>query len=179
MAGETSSSSLKWLVGILIAVAAAGGGITAWLKLIHPAPEPSPACDIAGHVYALNDEKPIPAVGIEYDGGSGKYVHAATTGIDGSFKFNCSDIKKQTFPLKLRLTRHDWSTAAAIQDEVNRNDEELNFFVEAKQGIPPIVYLRRIPPRLVSPPPAGATTGPSSQGSNKNAVVVGPPSGHR
>ena len=161
------------LLGTLIALAAAGGGIAAWYTLIHPSSQP---CHIAGSVYAT-DRTPIPAVSVEYEGDGGKYEYAATTGPDGSFKFNCTNIKG--FPLKLRLMSRDWSAPIPVADRVNQNEDALNFYIERAQGAPPRVYVGPPPgrsfngnnhPVVVVPPPPARRPDP-----NRNGVVIPPP----
>lgn len=159
---DGGNSSVKWLVGTLITLLAAGGGIVALLNYVHPTPTnpnsngsshatptpdngptstvtPTPrVCTIEGAVY--NDDadpkQPIPNVGINYipnQQNAGAYL--TTTGPNGQFKGDCAYINKNQFPLTLELSSPHWQgIASKTQEQVLENGKDnINIYVSLKE----------------------------------------------
>ena len=140
-----SPSTSRWLIGTIIAVLGAGGGIVALLNYIHPqqttdAPKPDPrgnsvvsaTCSVSGLV--LNDAPnypPLGAVKISYLPKDGKEpTYLTTTAPDGTFKSTCTDVDPQKFPLKLQLSRAGWVRPSDTEEHINREERAgINVYV--------------------------------------------------
>jgi len=136
MSGDSSSSTLRWIIGIVVALAVGGGGIAAWKTIFTPQPK---ACSISGNVYTKDDKNPVPLadVRIEYEW-QATHSYLTTTNRDGSFKCDCSRINPDAFPLKLRLSRKDWAHPTLVKDGVNANDDAVYLYVDATEQTTPI-----------------------------------------
>ncbi len=88
---------------------------------------PIAACEVSGFVY---NEDLTPAVGMQKvrlaylaaSPASSKPVPVATTGPQGNFRFNCSQIKAEAFPIHLRAT-----FSATGGDQSIESDDQLVF----------------------------------------------------
>ncbi len=155
-------SGAKWLIGTLIALLAAGGGIVALLNYIHPStpsggssppsdtrPAPSNAdagskvpptertCTIAGGVYNGDNDPPtaMPNVRINYLPNQGTAnVYLTTTGPNGTFKGNCAHIKSEEFPLTLELSSDHWQgvTSKTPERVEESGKDNINIYVSLK-----------------------------------------------
>jgi len=163
MSGDSGSSALRWFVGIVVTLAVGGGGIAAWKAIFTPQPK---VCSISGNVYTKDDKNPLPLpdVRIEYEWQATR-SYLTTTNRDGYFKFDCSKINPDAFPLKLRLSRKDWAHPTLVKDGVNANDDAVYLYVDTTEQTPPVVsHTPIVVPSVVVP--------------NRNGSI-GPPTGTR
>ena len=120
------SSGAKWLIGTLIALLAAGGGIVALLQYVRPSkpsgsgPSPAPwSCKLAGAVYNedTDTKDPIPNVWISYASGEPGSNRLAKTNREGEFRANCSSIKRSSFPITLEVSSPNWPGITTIKTD--------------------------------------------------------------
>lgn len=150
------SSGLKWLIGVVISLFAAGSGIVALLNYFGTSPQkpqgnfsssnttpdkfptPSPYCHIAGKVYNRDNNQPLPNVEVGYfriTQDKTDYAHdvksrLATTDVDGSFEADCSKIEDENFPLRLQLSSQNWQTVFQTNEYVQRGTRSgINLYV--------------------------------------------------
>jgi hypothetical protein len=134
---------LKWAVGIVIGLLAAGGGVAAWIGMFKPHPPPptyqapstsnqppveSPkpiVCSVSGRVLDSDTHQPIAAVEVGYlrltqdpnDWIHGVKSRLATSGPDGGFTCDCTAVEKDNFPLRILLKKNDWGKLTYQTDE--------------------------------------------------------------
>src|SRR5258706_11048129 len=117
--GSNSNTGwLKWLIGIIISLLAAGSGIVALLNYFNPRPLPATlqsqptsiqvVCHIAGQVLNTdNNNKPLPNIEVRYlrrnttgETQDQQYVRSrlATTNTQGNFDADCSTVEAVRCP---------------------------------------------------------------------------------
>jgi hypothetical protein len=153
MPGESNQSSgLKWLIGVVISLLAAGSGTVALLtyfgqkpqgnfnanNTIPSTPTPTSLCSIDGKVYNSDNNQPLANVEVGYfrrTQDKTDYDHdvksrLATTGVDGSFNADCSNIEAENFPLRLQLSSRNWQTTIQTNEYVRRGPRSgINLYV--------------------------------------------------
>ena len=159
---DSGTTGPKWLIGTLIALLAAGGGIVALLNYIHPStpssgssmsPDSRPPansgdnaakvtptariCTIEGGVYNGDNDPPtaMPNVRINYIPNQGTAnVYLTTTGPNGIFKGNCALVKSEEFPLRLELSSDRWQgiTSKTPETVQETGKDNINIYVSLK-----------------------------------------------
>jgi len=154
LSSEGCSGWLKWLVGILIAMLAAGGGIVALLSYINPPRTPTPlptaqptstavVCFISGTVYNKDNSQPLPNVLVSYfrfTKDRDEYSHGvrsqlATTDSKGHFEADCASTERENFPLRLVLSKSGWCIGSFQTDEyiqMGQRRTAINLYVSEK-----------------------------------------------
>jgi hypothetical protein len=129
-------SWLQWLVGILIALLAAGGGIVALLGYINqPPPAPTPVvCSLSGTIYNNDNNQSLPNIQVSYfritqdpsDYTHGVRSQLATTDTNGHFDADCSAVEPENFPLRLQLFGSGWCSIYQTNEYVQLGQRRTN-----------------------------------------------------
>lgn len=152
---EGCASWFKWLIGIVVAVLAAGSGIVALLNYLNPRQPPATAiprptatavvCFISGTIFNSDDNQPLSNVQVSYlriTQDNNEDTHRArskltTTDIHGHFEADCSSVERENFPLRLRLSRQGWCSEYYVTNEyvdLGKARTAINLFVSDKQN---------------------------------------------
>jgi hypothetical protein len=128
MAEETST--VRWAVGVLIALLAAGGGIAAIYNMFQPKtdgsnnssstssppvivvlPNANPTtpvtvktdCKVEGMIYNNENNAAMPKVKVYLVNKKNTEHYLVTNGADGKFAGDCSELSQEDFPQKLKI----------------------------------------------------------------------------
>jgi hypothetical protein len=78
-------------------------------------PSQTPSCEIAGHVYNSDDNKPLAGIRVFARNGTRAegWLPLASSGPDGSFQGSCVRFDQTAFPLHLGVTDDQWRCTPA------------------------------------------------------------------
>lgn len=157
---EKKNDTFRWMVGSLIALLAAGGGIAAIYNTIHPTtnsndntpvvtPSPSPSgkqvtnvsptpeitkCKIRGTIFALDkNNSPMADVKVYLIDDKHPDIYLGRTAPNGIFEEDCSQIPSDNFPKKVKAVTS--SSVSLIENELpisQQGNENLNIYISEK-----------------------------------------------
>jgi hypothetical protein len=154
---DSDGGWVKWVIGTIISLLAAGSGIVALVSYFAarptPVPRPSPpstqrptqvVCSVSGHVYNSDKPEPLPNIEVRYfrftrEGETQYQVNVrsylATTDTNGSFSADCSGIETGNFPLRLELSSSTWNSGTLQTDtyvQAGKRTTGINLYVSDK-----------------------------------------------